>query len=151
MIKLIRKIIKNERGATLIEVIVALGLMGLIATTFLMAIFIATASIGIADERTTAESLAKAQMESIKQQAYQDAGGIEIEYVEIDLSENPNYSISSVNRLGITVEAVLAVPWNSVNDAATTDVGLQKISLIIKHGSKEVLMLEGYKVDEGIY
>jgi len=151
MFKVMRKIVKNEKGDTLISVIVALGLLGLIATTFLMGIFIATRSIAIADERTTAEGLVKAQMEYVKQQAYLDAGGSDIEYVEINLSENPNYSIWSFNRSGVTVPEIIAVPWDSVGDAATTDVGLQKIRLIIKHDSKEVLTLEGYKVDEGVY
>lgn len=153
MFKPIRKIIKNERGASLVEAVIALGLLGLIATTFLMAVFIATKSIAIADERTTAESLARAQMEYVKQQEYLDAPpGAGIPYMEIDLSENPNYSIWSVDRLGITVEEIIAVPWDSQNDVpAPNDVGLQQIELKIYHDSKEVLTLEGYKVDEGVY
>ena len=152
MFKKIRKIIKNERGASLVEAVIALGLLGLIATTFLMAIFIATKSIAIADERTTAESLARTQMEYVKQQEYLDAGVSEVEYPPIDLSENPHYSIWSVDSLGFTVVEILGVPWDSQNDVpAPTDVGLQKIILKIFHDSKEVLILEGYKVDEGVY
>ena len=152
MFKPIRKIIKNERGASLVEAVIALGLLGLIATTFLMAIFIATKSIAIADERTTAESLARAQMESVKQQEYPDGAGIETEYYEIDLSENPHYSIWSVDSTDTVVVEILGVPWDSQNDVpALTDVGLQKIILKIFHDSKEVLTLEGYKVNEGVY
>ncbi len=151
MFKPIRKIIKNERGVSLVEAVIALGLLGLIATTFLMAVFIATKSIAIADERTTAESLARTQMEYVKQWEYIN-NDTEAEYYEIDLSENPHYSIWSVDRDGITVEEIIAVPWDSQNDVpAATDVGLQKISLTIYHDSKEVLTLEGYKVDEGVY
>lgn len=158
MLKMIRKVIKNKRGASLVEVIIALGLLGLIATTFLMAIFIATRSIAIADERTTAESLARTQMEYIKQQPYPDDAGSETEYYEINLSENPNYSIWSVNRDGWSVDPegivpeIIAVPWDSEDNLpAPTDVGLQKIRLKVYHDGKEVLTLEGYKVDEGIY
>ena len=153
MFKPIRKIIKNERGASLVEAVIALGLLGLIATTFLMAVFIATKSIAIADERTTAESLARTQMEYVKQQEYLDAPpGAGIPYMEIDLSENPHYSIWSIDAEDNIVEDVVAVPWDSEDDeAALTDVGLQKIRLKIFHDSKEVLTLEGYKVDEGVY
>ena len=157
MLKVVRKIIKNERGASLIEAIIALGLLGLIATAFTMAIFISTKSIMIADERTNAESLARAQMEIVKQQEYiYDNNGAE--YIEIDLdgtqySEGTPYSIGSIDKLGGIAEEIVGVPWNSEDDeAALTDVGLQKITLKIFHGeNNEVLTLEGYKVDEGVY
>jgi type II secretory pathway pseudopilin PulG len=127
MFKKIRKIIKNERGASLVEAVIALGLLGLIATTFLMAIFIATKSIAIADERTTAESLARTQMESVKQQEY-DYGGIYLEITTPDSYEST-----------FTVEDI--------------ETGLQKITVTIRHpGEVEpILTLEGYKVDEGVY
>jgi len=157
MFRVIRKIIKNERGASLVEAILALGLLGLIATTFLMAIFIATKSILIADERTNAESLARTQMEYVKEQEYiyDDS---EAEYIEIDLDgssylEGTPYSIWSVNNSGVIVKEIVAVPWDSQSDVpAPNDVGLQKITLKIFHGgNNEVLTLEGYKVDEGVY
>lgn len=145
MFKAIRKIIKNERGASLIEAIIALGLLGLIATVFTMAIFISTKSIMIADERTNAESLARTQMEYVKQQEY--IYDVVEAYAPINLDGTP-YSEGTPYSIEI-----VAVPWDSQNDeAATTDVGLQKITLIIFHGeNNEVLTLEGYKVDEGVY
>jgi len=131
MFKVMRKIVKNERGASLVEALVALGLLGLIATTFLMAIFIATKSIAIADEKATAESLARTQMEYVKQQEY-IYDNSEAEYIEIGLSENPHYSIWSVDHFGGIVEEVVAVPWNSQSDMWTSpDDGLQKITLKI--------------------
>ena len=124
MFKAIRKIIKNEKGASLVEAIIALGLLGLIATAFTMAIFISTKSIMIADERTNAESLARTQMEYVKQQEYID-NDIEAEYLEINLvgssySEGTPYSIWSVDRSGDIVEEVVAVPWDSQSDMWTT-------------------------------
>ena len=158
MFKKIRKIIKNERGASLVEAVIALGLLGLIATTFLMAVFIATKSIAIADERTTAESLARTQIEYVKQQEYLDADDNDVaSYLEQDVSANPaydHYSVESYDRDGAPAleGEIITIPWNSeINGPVLDDVGLQKISLTIYRDSKEVLTLEGYKVDEGVY
>lgn len=68
MIKRLRK----QRGFTLIEVIIAMALLGIIAIAFLGALATASSSIIIADERTTAESLARSQMEYAKNQDYSD-------------------------------------------------------------------------------
>jgi len=60
------KLIKNERGFTFVEVVIALAILGVIAAGFLMALATASKAIIIADERTTAESLARSQMEYVK-------------------------------------------------------------------------------------
>jgi type II secretory pathway pseudopilin PulG len=158
MFKAIRKIIKNKRGATLVEAILAMGLLGIIAITFLMAIFIATKSIAIADERTTAESLARTQIEYVKQQVYIDAADNNVaSYSKLDVSDNPaydHYSVESYDRSGVAapLDRIILIPWNSViDDEVDVDVGLQKIRVVISHDSKEVLTLEGYKVNEGVY
>lgn len=158
MLKVIRKAIKNKRGTSLVEVVLALGLLGLIATMFLMAIFIATKSIAIADERTTAESLARTQMEYVKQQEYEYALFDDVTiYPELDVSGNSaydHYSVESYDRDGAPAleGEIITIPWNSeINGPVLDDVGLQQISLTIFHDSKEVLTLEGYKVDEGVY
>jgi hypothetical protein len=111
----------------------------------------------IADERTNAESLARAQMEYVKQQVY-IYNDTEWEYDPLNLvgtqySEGTPYSIWSVDSSDSIVEGVVAVPWDSQSDVyATPDVGLQKITIKIFHGDdNEVLTLEGYKVDEGVY
>ena len=54
----------------------------------------------------------------------------------------------SVDRAGGSVEDIIGVPWDSQNNLPEdTDVGLQRIKLIIKHHDEEVITLEGYKVD----
>jgi type II secretory pathway pseudopilin PulG len=148
----LKKIIRSEKGVSLVEVVIALGLLGLIATSFLMAIFVATKSIAIADERTTAESLARTQLESIKQQDYPDDPGSATQYARIDLSENPHYSIGSINESLVPDPDIWGIPWDNINNGpAPSDRGLQKITLIIYHDDSEVFTLEGFKVDEGIY
>ena len=62
----------NSRGFSLIEVIIALALMGIIGVAFAGALSTASRAIMIADEQATAESLARSQMEYVKSQPYAD-------------------------------------------------------------------------------
>ena len=68
MIKRLRK----QRGFGLIEVIIALGLLGIIGIAFLGTLANASSAIILSDGRTTAESLARSEMEYIKSQDYID-------------------------------------------------------------------------------
>ncbi len=118
------KLMKSEKGFTLIEVLVALGLLGMIATVFLVGISISSKAMLIADERTMAESLARSQMEYIKIQPYDDTGA----YAEI-IPPSSNYDIDY--------------------DVDQLDVGLQKITVIVSHPGEPdpILTLEDYKVN----
>lgn len=158
------KLKKGEKGFTLIEVLVALGVLGLIAAALLMAIATASKAILIADERTIAESLARSQLECVKEQPYiYDDDENDAIYYEIDFDdEHPSFSIGSIISIDgedEAVEEVMGVPWDSAgNIAVPTDVGLQKITLIVCNNGEEgvsledyVIILEGYKVDEGVY
>lgn len=115
------RLVKNEKGFTLIEVVIALLLLGIIASGFLMTLSTATKAILVADERTTAESLARSQMESIKEQPY--AGTYSI------IATPSDYEIVSP----ITVSEL--------------QVGLQKITVTVNHDGEPVITLEDYKVD----
>jgi prepilin-type N-terminal cleavage/methylation domain-containing protein len=131
---MLKKIIKSERGITLVEVLVALALLGLIAATFLMAISTATKAIYIADERTTAESLARSQLEYVKEQEYDENDTQSYEQPDVESPTHQGYYIS--------VDAdPLRVP----------DDGIQKITVTVKHYDKEIIILEGYKVDDSVY
>jgi prepilin-type N-terminal cleavage/methylation domain-containing protein len=139
-------------GFTLIEVLIALALFAIIAIVFAGGLSTASRAVTIADVRTRAESLARTQMESVKEQEYVEApdGGV-CNYTKIsDIPEN--YTIWSVNRDGDVVndddnDPVIGIPWDSENNIdAPEDDGLQKITLVIKHEGREIITLEGYKV-----
>jgi prepilin-type N-terminal cleavage/methylation domain-containing protein len=160
----------SSRGFTMIEVLIAIAILGIISITFLGVLSTASLSVGLADERTVAESLARRQIEDVKNQIYSSApaGGVAT-YSKI--SNIPaGYSIWSVNRNGTVVADIVGIPWDSGNNAPVSkDVGLQKIALVIKDKDKEnpaqdkviftfinknpvwaynvTITLEGYKVD----
>ncbi len=142
---------KDERGVGLIEVLIALAILGLVAAAFLSGLATASKAVFIADERTTAKSLARSQMEYAKNQPYEyapDDG--QVTYDKITGIPD-GYTIWSENRAGVALENtiyVYGVPWdNDEDEAATTDAGLQRIKLVIKHHGKEIITLEDYKVD----
>ena len=138
--------IKNERGFSLIEVIIALALLGIIAVAFLTALSTASKALFIADERTTAESLARSQMEYVKSQGYidysADPHGV---YDEITPSDS-NYSIDFT---AVPFDPITGVPYTPDEEGIFNgDEGIQKITVTIEHpDGDEVITLEGYKVD----
>ncbi len=152
----------NSGGFTLIEVLVALALFGIIAITFLGGLTTASRAVFTGDVRTTAESLARTQMEYVKSQPYDDqlVDG-EASYAKIDSEDIPHgYTICSVDRDGATVNCdhsqdIIAVPWDSDNSVPLEPLGaengLQRIKLVIKHEDQPedqiIFSLEGYKVD----
>jgi len=87
-------------GFTLIEVLIALALFTIIAIVFAGGLATASRAVLIADVRTRAESLARTQMESVKEERYEDApdGGVH-NYTKI-AGIPPGYEICSLNRAG---------------------------------------------------
>jgi prepilin-type N-terminal cleavage/methylation domain-containing protein len=162
----------RSRGLTMIEVLIAIAILGIISITFLSALSTASLSVGLADERTVAESLARKQMEYVKNQGYNSASVLNNNkptYQKIsDIPEG--YSIWSVNSTGGIDANIVGIPWDSKsNNKVVKDIGIQKIALVIKHKDKEnpaqdkviytfinknlnwaynvTITLEGYKVD----
>jgi prepilin-type N-terminal cleavage/methylation domain-containing protein len=118
----------SQLGMTLIEVLVALGILAAIATVFLSSMSTSSKAVVVNQEQVSGESLAKSQMESIKQQDYR----VDQQYTEI--SEPPGYYIQ------IAVERL-----DPRGDLTGDDEGLQEITINITHGEKTVFTLEGYK------
>jgi prepilin-type N-terminal cleavage/methylation domain-containing protein len=146
---------EREKGFSLLEVMLAIALMGIVAVAFLGALGTGSKVIFIADERATAESLARTEMEYIKNCNYADLPTS----WSYELPSNPplwdgghtlppgydGYSLEvSGNIFDTDGDGDIEVPGD--------DDGIQKIIVIVKHGSeaetvKEVLTLEDYKVD----
>jgi len=159
-----RALLKNEKGISIIEVVIAIALLGVIGVAFLSGLAAASKVIYVADERATAESLARSQMEYVKNQPYDTAAvydpgppstGGEVTYAEI--TAPAGYTIWSVNRAGDTVEDIIGVPWDTqANQPLPSDDDIQKITLVVKHHGKEIftfirdgkkITLEDYKVN----
>ncbi len=88
----------------------------------------------MADERATAESLARSQMEDIKKQAYDG------------VTSPPQYRPLLDIPAGYAID-VTAQRLDPRGDGDGNDDGIQKITVLVSHYSKGVITLEGYKVD----
>jgi Tfp pilus assembly protein PilV len=64
---------RSEKGATLMEVMIAAFLLAIVFVTFSGALYTASKAVSIADERVTAESLARTEMEYVRSQLYSEA------------------------------------------------------------------------------
>jgi prepilin-type N-terminal cleavage/methylation domain-containing protein len=148
----------HSRGFTLIEVLIALAILAIVAVAFLTALTTASTALILADERTTAESLTRAQLEYVKSQPYNSTAAeasyrkippevIPEDYVIKGLGEDGYVSYPPVNYAGETNE-LLGVAWNSTNGtAAENNTGLQIVTVIIYHDGTRVLTTTTYKVE----
>ena len=126
----VRKVFQGRsRGLTLVELVIAMAFIGIIAVALLGGLSNAIMSLVVADVRTTAESLARSEMEYVKSQTYEDAPW-DYEY------DPPAYD-------GYAVD-VSAEPLNDPDD------GLQEIAVTVIHGAKEIVTLVGYKVNRDV-
>jgi prepilin-type N-terminal cleavage/methylation domain-containing protein len=151
----------SSRGFSLIEVTIAIALIGVIAVAILGAVSYASTVLIITDRQATAESLAKSQMEYVKNQGYEEApnGGVATYSKITEITEIPyGYTISGLNRTGEDVN-IRGIPWSSGNNTDVyEDSGLQKITVIVKYEIvrpenkvvEEQFVLEGYKRQSGV-
>jgi len=120
----------REAGTTLIETVVALAILGTIAVAFLSGLATTSRAAFIADEQATAESLARSQMEWVKNASYSYNA----------ISYSPALIPGGKDYLNYTV----SVGAESLHDP---DDGIQKITVVVKRSETVVTKLEGYKID----
>ena len=126
----------RSRGFTLIEVVIAIALMGTIAIAVLSALSTASLALITADKRATAESLARSQMEYVKNSPYDD----------VLESGHPQYPTITPLPPGYTV-VTTAVRLNPEGDSLNDDDGIQQITVTVSRDGKAVITLDGYKRD----
>jgi prepilin-type N-terminal cleavage/methylation domain-containing protein len=104
---------RSEKGFTLLEVVIAIALMGIVGVAIFGGLSNASKAIFIADERATAESIARTQMEYIKRLPY-----------------SGNYTADSASiPAGFTVTTNVA----TLSDNQTARTGIQKIVVTVYH------------------
>ena len=111
-----------EKGTSLLEVLVALALLGIISVLFLGSVANSSSARVTADTRVSAKILAESLMDNIKKQSYEPS---------YDITIPPEFAGYSAN---VTVESM-------------ANGNIQKLIIIIKHFDSEVLKLESCKVE----
>jgi len=113
---------RHEKGSTLLEVLVALALLGIVSVLFLSSVANSSTARVTADERVSAKILAESLMDNIKKQSYESS---------YDVTIPPEYVGYSAN---LTVESM-------------ANGNIQKLTIVIEHFNRDVLTLESFKVD----
>jgi prepilin-type N-terminal cleavage/methylation domain-containing protein len=130
--------VKDEKGFNLMEVALAMVLMGGLAVLYLGYLATGSRAIFIADERATAESLARTQMEYVRQQDY-----------DADLDHDPPIYDTIPNIPDGFEISVNAERLNPKDDGEDNDDGIQSITVVVSHivegEPKEIYALEGYR------
>jgi type II secretory pathway pseudopilin PulG len=108
----------GQEGQGLLEVLIAVAILGIVAVAFLSALATSSSALIIADERTIAESLARSELEYIKNSAYDNTNN--------PPQYSPNPDIDIPDGYNINIEAVRLDPED---DGLEDDDGIQKITV----------------------
>jgi prepilin-type N-terminal cleavage/methylation domain-containing protein len=115
----------NQKGFSLVEVLVAIAILGLIASAFIGSLSTGAIATRLQGEDLTARNLAQSQMEKLKAAVYDNDGA-----TYSSISTPSGYSISI-----------------SANPAIYTDTNIQKLTVTVSHNGSAVFSLEDYKVN----
>ena len=138
---------KSEKGFSLIEVAIAMLLLGIVAVAILGSLATGSRALMLADERATAESLARTEMEYVRNQVYSGAPwDYTVTSSQRSSTDQPSWwdadnpPLLSSNFEGYTID-VSAVPLNG------TDDGIQRTIVTVWHLEKPdaIITLEGYR------
>ena len=136
---------KGEKGFSLVEVMIAVLLLGIVSVALLSAVGTATKAVFVADGQASGESLARSEMEYVKSQGYSTApwsyelpsgtsptGQLPAWWDEED---PPTLSEDYVNHI-VTV---------STSPLYANDNGIQKITVVVSAPSGSIVTLESYR------
>lgn len=123
--KLVR-LVKNEKGFSLVEVLISVAILGAIGATYLSGLSTVSKVLLITDSQETAKNLAESQMEYVKHSDYA------LVYSPAPIPpEHEGYTASI----------------GTDNELTARDSNIQKITVTIERQGKELAILEGYKTN----
>ena len=123
---------RNQAGFTLLEVLIALALLGMIAAGILGAVGTSSKATLTNDVQTTAQNLAEGQMEYVQNQPY-------------NVDDPPEYTLISGIPTGYSVSCT-TIMLDPEGDGSDDDDGLQKIVVAVNFRGITAATVEAYKV-----
>jgi len=135
---LVMKVKNSQKGFLLIEILVGLALMGIIAAGFVNGLSTTFTGVTVSQERVTAESLAKSQIEYIKVQDY-------IPVAEYDPVTNCYELIdipADLDAAGYTVEI------NPPEAIISEVIELQSVTVVVKRNGEGKMSISVYRVGD---
>lgn len=133
------KFLSGQKGISLIENLVAVGILAAIGVAFMSALFTGYRSVGILDEKQQAETLIRSQLEDIKSGPYQESGEYPI-VVELPPQYSMSITVTPPMHIGTLDNNV---PLEELLGYSVTTI--QEITVSVSHGGKPVLSVACYK------
>jgi prepilin-type N-terminal cleavage/methylation domain-containing protein len=136
----------SQLGMTLIEVLVALGILAAVAVVFLVGMETSSRAVMVSQKSVAAESLAKSELEHVKSVTYKNAAW------QYQLPSSPPlwdpHSLPS-GYGGYSVQVDAAQMEVKLGNPAGEDDGIQKITVIVTYNGEQppAFTLVGYKVN----
>ena len=119
----------------MLEVVIAIALLGIIAVSVLTALQTAAMALISADRRATAESIARTQMEYVRYSGYDDI-----------LEEgHPQYDLDPEITLPPDFSVVTTAIRLNKDENPSDDDGIQQITVTVSHEDVVVVTLEDFK------
>jgi prepilin-type N-terminal cleavage/methylation domain-containing protein len=115
----------GQAGMTMVETLVAIAILGVSVTAFILALSTGTIATRNQDEDALAQGLAQTQMETIKAAVYDTTG---VSYT----------AIVAPAGYGLTI---------STNSSLYSNSNIQKVTVAVSRGGSTILTLQEYKVD----
>jgi type II secretory pathway pseudopilin PulG len=123
-----------QRGVSLIETVVALGLLGLIGVALLSGLTTTSKAVMVSQEDVTVESLAKSQIEHIKAQPY----------IPISVYQ-PEYCYDKITDIPANYDIEIMPPEAPPLDAGVGPFEVQSITVVVKRNGKAVFTMLMYR------
>jgi prepilin-type N-terminal cleavage/methylation domain-containing protein len=138
----------SSRGFSMLEVVIAIALLGIIAISVLSALQTAALALISADRRATAESIARSQMEYVQTSPYIDYS-MELSERDPDFYEQITVE-SGGGDYNLETEAEPIdpnnhQPYDGEGGVFNKDDGIQKITVTVSYEGRVVVTLEDFK------
>ncbi|MBN1856851.1 MAG: prepilin-type N-terminal cleavage/methylation domain-containing protein [Dehalococcoidia bacterium] len=144
---------RHEKGQILIEVLIALALLGMIATTFLGAMYTALQAARISEEKSATLTLVKSEIEYIKDQPYSENDwAYSVSTTERSTSQAPSWWATSPPPLlpaeyeGYSVD-IAGVSDIDLDGTGGPDEGIRTITAVARRDGQVIFTMEDYEVD----
>jgi type II secretory pathway pseudopilin PulG len=112
----------DEKGDSLVEVLVAVAIIAIVFTVFLAALSTGSLSVKVVHERVTAENIARSQLEHVKETGF--------------ITGTDHYTPTAISHPG----------YSATIAATTIYTGVQLITITVYHNGP-VFTIGNYKVD----
>ena len=129
---------RDQKGLTLVEVVIAVALFGIIAAGLFMALNVSHKVTGSTNRLTIAESLTRSELEYIKACPYDSS--LDPGHPQYDV--DPNLTIPPGYSIDVTAERL-----DPEGDGTDNDDGIQKVTVEVDFEGELIVTTVAYKVD----